>query len=99
MQQRRLIQSGAKYCKTTEYKLRGAYWKLKEGLWKEQISLPLSQICIKKNFPSSSVGKESAGNAGDLVQEDSLEKEMATHSSIHAWRIPPGQRSLAGYSP
>ena len=23
-----------------------------------------------------------------LGQEDALEKEMATHSSIHAWRIP-----------
>ena len=27
-----------------------------------------------------------------------LEKEMATHSSVLAWRIP-GQRSLVGYSP
>ena len=24
---------------------------------------------------------------GTLVQEDPLEKRMATHSSIHAWRI------------
>ena len=32
-----------------------------------------------------------------LVQEDPLEKEMATHSSILAQEI--GQRSLAGYSP
>ena len=23
-----------------------------------------------------------------LGQEDTLEKEMATHSSIHAWKIP-----------
>ena len=30
-------------------------------------------------------------------QEDPLEEEMATHSSILAWRIP-GQRSLAGCS-
>ena len=30
-----------------------------------------------------------------LDQEDPLEKEMATHSSILAWRIP--QRSLVGY--
>ena len=30
-------------------------------------------------------------------QEDPLEKEMATHSSILAWRIP--QRSLVGYRP
>ena len=33
-----------------------------------------------------------------LDRENLLEKEMATHSSILAWRIH-GQRSLAGYSP
>ena len=32
--------------------------------------------------------KESACNARDLGQEDLLEKGMATHSSILAWRIP-----------
>ena len=36
--------------------------------------------------------KESACNAGDRVQslgqEDPLEKEMATHSSVLAWKIP-----------
>ena len=32
-----------------------------------------------------------------LSREDSLEKEMASHSSILAWRIH-GQRNLAGYS-
>ena len=36
--------------------------------------------------------KESACEAGDTVvslsQEDSPEKEMATHSSILAWEIP-----------
>ena len=41
--------------------------------------------------PSSSDGTESACNAGDqgssLGREDSLEREMATHSSILAWRI------------
>ena len=43
-------------------------------------------------FAHSSVGKESACNAGDHVQllgwEDPLEKDMATHSSILAWEIP-----------
>ena len=34
-----------------------------------------------------------------LGQEDSLEKEVATHSSILAWGNSHGQRSLAGYSP
>ena len=33
-----------------------------------------------------------------LGWEDALEKGMATHSGILAWRIP-WQRSLAGYSP
>ena len=33
-----------------------------------------------------------------LSQEDPLEKEMAIHSSILAWKIH-GQRSLVGYSP
>ena len=44
------------------------------------------------DFPGSSDGKASAYNAGDRVrslgQEDPLEKETATHSSILAWRIP-----------
>ena len=43
-------------------------------------------------FPSGSVVKNPPTNAGDKVQslsqEDPLEKEMATHSSILAWRIP-----------
>ena len=43
-------------------------------------------------FPSGSVGKESACNAGDpgwfLGWENPLEKEMATHFSVLAWRIP-----------
>ena len=46
-------------------------------------------------LPGGSDGKESACGAGDagdlgsmLGQEDPLEKGMATHSSILAWRIP-----------
>ena len=46
-------------------------------------------------FPSGSVIKNlpaRAGDAGPRVQsldrKDPLEKEMATHSSILAWRIP-----------
>jgi len=35
---------------------------------------------------------------GSLDWVDFLEKEMATHSNILAWKIH-GQRSLAGYSP
>ena len=43
-------------------------------------------------FSHSSVGKESACNAGDWGsfpgQEDPLEKEMAVHSRSLTWRIP-----------
>ena len=42
--------------------------------------------------PSWLGGKESACSAGDtgfsLSQEDPLEKKMATHCSILAWKIP-----------
>ena len=34
-----------------------------------------------------------------LGWEDTLEKEIATHTSILAWKNPNGQRSVAGYSP
>ena len=34
-----------------------------------------------------------------LGQEDPLEEEMATHSTILAWEKSHGQKSLAGYSP
>jgi len=55
-------------------------------------------------FPGDSDGKESACHAGDPGsipgQEDPLEKGMATHSSILAWRIPwteePGRQSPWG---
>ena len=47
---------------------------------------------VALGFPGGSEVKASAWNAGDLGSipglEDPLEKEMATHSSILAWRIP-----------
>jgi len=39
-------------------------------------------------FPGSSDGKESACNMGNRGQKDSLEKGIATHSSILVWEIP-----------
>ena len=39
-------------------------------------------------FPCGSAGKESACSVGDLGWEDPLEKGMATHSGILAWKIP-----------
>ena len=58
-----------------------------------------------KGFPGDSDGKESACNAGDAVWslggEDSLEKEMATHSSIPIWKTPqteePGRLQSMGF--
>ena len=48
-------------------------------------------------FPGNLEGKESACNVGDRVQslgqEDPLEKGMAAHSSILAWRIPRTEES------
>ena len=45
-----------------------------------------------QGFPGGSDGKESACKAGEpgliLGLGDPLEKEMATHSGILAWRIP-----------
>ena len=53
-------------------------------------------------FPGGSVVKNLPAKAGDAGSIPglgrSLEKEMATHSSIFAWKIH-GQRSLMGYSP
>ena len=46
-------------------------------------------------LPRQLSGKKSIANAGDprdagltLAWEDPLEKEMATHSSVLAWKIP-----------
>ena len=52
----------------------------------------LEPLKLVLGLPGGSDGKESASNAGDQVQslgeEDPLEKDMATHSSILAWRTP-----------
>ena len=57
-----------------------------------------------KGFLGGSDGKDSVCNAGDQVQslrqEDPLEKDVATHFSVLAWRIPgmgePGRRPSMG---
>ena len=47
---------------------------------------------LPMGFPGSSVGKEFPAMQGTQVRslggEDPLEKEMATHSGVLAWRIP-----------
>ena len=46
------------------------------------------------------VVKNLLANAGSLGHEDPLEKKMATHSSILAWKIPrteePGELQFIG---
>ena len=42
-------------------------------------------------FPGGAVVKNLSANAGDvgsIAQEDSLEEEVVTHSSILSWKIP-----------
>ena len=59
---------------------------------------------IRNMFCGVSDGKESGCNAGDLGsipgKEDPLQKGMATHSSILAWRVPwteePGRLQSMG---
>ena len=57
-----------------------------------------------RDFPGGTVGKNPPASAGDvgwsLGWEDPLEKEMATHSSMLAWKIPwteePGRLQVHG---
>ena len=66
------------------------------------ISVISTQQWVKMGSPNGSDGKESTCNAGDPGSipewEDPLEKEMATHSSTLAWKIP-GMEESEGYSP
>ena len=57
----------------------------------------VAQGCKKKKKKKNLPAMQEMWNQS-LGREDLLEKEMATHSSILAWR-PHGQRSLAGCSP
>ena len=54
---------------------------------------------LVKNPPANA--GNSRNRVQSLSQEDPLEEEMATHSSILAWRIPwtVFHGSLVGYSP
>ena len=48
----------------------------------------ISQVTSRKSPLVGQMGKELTCHVGDPVWEDPLEKGMATHSSILAWRIP-----------
>ena len=67
-------------------------------------SLPHGQADALPSEPSTSLVAQTVKPrmretwVQSLVWEDLLEKEMATHSSILAWKIP-WRKSLVGYSP
>ena len=79
----------------------------------QDLSAPVSDLsiiemllayCWGSGLPGGGVVKYPPANAADIRhrsltpgRKDPLEEEMATHSSIPAWRVP--WRSLAGYSP
>ena len=69
--------------------------KLLQCLWKTVWSFlkKLNMQLPYKDFPDGSEGKASVCNAGDLglipgSGRSPLKKEMATHSSTIAWKIP-----------
>ena len=45
-------------------------------------------FCVYSCFPCGSDGKELFAMQEALSREDPQEEEMATHSSILAWKIP-----------
>ena len=94
----------------TEFYSKGEYgeiiWRFNPvWVWKLNLYYLYSQVWVLMGFTGGSVVKNPSANAGDwgkpLGWEDSLKKEMATHSSIPASVHEKfhGQRSLAGYSP
>ena len=65
-------------------------WPPVKGCKEVKLTQPLPDVCQSRRYLqelNGSYGKESAYNAGDLGF-DPLEKEVATHSSILAWKIP-----------
>ena len=60
---------------------------LLDGVWASLVAQTVKNLPVMQETWARSLG-----------QQDPLEKEMATHSSILAWRIP-WTEELAGYSP
>ena len=58
---------------------------------------PTQQVALEIENPTANAG-DLRDELPSLGQEDALEKELATHSSIRPWKTH-GHRSLAGYSP
>ena len=66
-------------------------WSRGTSLWAFQVAL------VAQNLPADA-GDVKRCRFDPWVQEDPLEEDMATHSSVLAW-MPHGQRSPKGYSP
>ena len=84
-------------------------WSWKISLTKREVTQELcdgewksGKVNDLSGFPDGSVVKNPPAmqetQFPSLGQEDPLKEEMATHSSILAWKIP-WTKSLAGYSP
>ena len=66
--------------KTMQYKCKRFWFPV--AYWSKRTHLG------SRGFPGGSDRKESACHTGDMCLEGPLEKGIATHSSILAWRIP-----------
>ena len=69
----------------------GTWYMSRSSGIREFKSLPFLKTLLEllRGFPGSSDGKVSACNAGNLgLVPGSMEKEMVTHSSTLAWKIP-----------
>ena len=67
-------------------------WLFGKNIYSEKEIMNCITVTILRGFPDGSDGKASACNVGDPGSIPgsgrSLEKEMATHSSTLAWKIP-----------
>ena len=54
----------------------------------ERLSVAYGDLWTSGGFPGGSVVKSQETKVGSLGWEDLLEKGMATHSSILAWKVP-----------
>ena len=79
--------------------------QMSQGLSLWGLAYCLTQSLVGRGFPGGLMVKNPPVSAGEawvpfLGQEDPLEKEMATHSSILAWEIPwteePGGQQSRG---
>ena len=90
------------YCFTLQFEVANTVVQKRElkraggNFGKEQMCLGASLVAQLVKSPSANTGDKTW--VPSLDQEDPLEKEMATHSSILSWKIPWTEEP-AGYSP